>query len=74
MTATINRHNGLGINPEEDVTIEDITITGYYMYTVSPDGVIQASRSKESNYTSYIIDIDGFCLVSRGGLEEYPRV
>jgi len=73
MTTEINRHNGVGINPEEEVTIEDTTIKGYYMYTLSPDGVTPASHPRESNYTSYIIDINGFVLFHAGDSKNIPE-
>lgn len=74
MENEIARHDGLGVVPEDEFMVGDIKITAYYMYTFSPDGSTPASHPEESQYTSYIIDIDGFTIFHAGdskNLAEY---
>ena len=74
MESEIARHDGLGVIPEDEFEIGDIKVTAYYMYTFSPDGSIEASHPRESQYTSYIVDIDGFTIFHSGdskNLSEY---
>ena len=59
MEAEISLFDGIGVVPEESLMIGNITISTFYMYTGS-------SHPQESNYTSYIIDINGFTIFHAG--------
>jgi len=66
MEDEIERHNGTGVVPGDEVTVGSITITAFHMYTFSPTGTDPATHPAESNYTSYIVDIDGFTIFHAG--------
>jgi L-ascorbate metabolism protein UlaG (beta-lactamase superfamily) len=78
MTQEINRHDGIGVNPGDHVQVGDINITAFYMYTFPPEGIeFPASHPVEANYTSYIIDIDGFTIFHAGdskNIDEYQQL
>lgn len=74
MSNEIRRHDGIGVNPEEEFMIGDIKVTPFYIYTFSPVPGAEASHPVESNFTSYIIDIGGFTVFHAGdtkNLQEY---
>ena len=74
MDTEIARHDGLGVVPEDAFEIGDIKVTAFYMYTYSPVPGTAASHPRESQYTSYIVDIDGFTIFHAGdskNLDEY---
>lgn len=78
MTDEITYHGGTGINPEEQIIYEHINITAFYMYTFPPEGYdFPASHPVEANWTSYIIDIDGFVIFHAGdskNIDEYHEL
>jgi L-ascorbate metabolism protein UlaG (beta-lactamase superfamily) len=77
MSNEIRRHDGIGVNPEEDFMVGDIKVTPFYMYTFSPIPGADASHPAESNFTSYIIDINGFTIFHAGdtkNLQEYHEL
>lgn len=64
---------GIGVDPLDQVEVGDIKITAFYMYTLPVD-IYPASHPKENNWTSYIIDINGFTIFHAGdskNIEEY---
>ncbi len=63
MTDAISAHNGVGVNPGDIVQVGSITITAYYMYTAIGE---LASHPPEANWTSYIVDINGFTIFHAG--------
>jgi L-ascorbate metabolism protein UlaG (beta-lactamase superfamily) len=76
MTAQISSYGGIGVNPGDNVMVGDISITAFYMYTL-PVGEYPASHPAEANWTSYIIDIDGFTIFHAGDskcIEEYEQI
>ncbi len=73
MTNEIARHDGVGVVPGDELEIGGIKVTAYYMYTLSPDGSIPASHPRESQFTSYIIDIDGFTIFHAGDSKNIPE-
>ena len=73
MSTEIARHDGVGVAPGDEIMVGDIKVTAYYMYTLSPDGVIPASHPRESGYCSYIIDIDGFTIFHAGDSKNIPE-
>ena len=73
MAAEIALHDGTGIVPEDELVFGSVTITTFYMYTLPPSAEYPASHPKESNYTSYIIDIDGFTIFHAGDSKNIPE-
>ena len=57
-TEELGTYADVGVNPMDQIQVEHINITAYYMYTL-PVGEYPASHPAEANWTSYIIDIDG---------------
>jgi L-ascorbate metabolism protein UlaG (beta-lactamase superfamily) len=77
MSTEITRHDGVGVDPEDEVMVGDIKITPYYMYTFSNIATQGASHPAENNYTSYIVDIGGFTVFHAGdtkNLSEYESI
>jgi len=72
MTTALNTFNGTAVNPGDQITYEHITITTFYMYTF-PFGEIPASHPKAANWTSYIIDVDGFSFFHAGDSKNIPE-
>lgn len=66
MEDEIERHDGSGVVPGDEVTVGSITVTAFSMYTYSPTGTDPATHPAESNYTGYIVDIDGFTIFHAG--------
>jgi L-ascorbate metabolism protein UlaG (beta-lactamase superfamily) len=73
MDTEIARHDGVGVVPLDEVTLGPIKVTAYYMYTFSPLANAPATHPAESNYTSYIIDIDGFTIFHAGDSKNIPE-
>jgi len=74
MRVQIEKHDGIGVAPEDELMMGDIRITPFYMYTFAPDPSMSASHPAESQYTSYIVDIGGFTIFHGGdskNLDEY---
>ncbi len=72
MSAEILVHDGIGVNPEDQLQVGHITITAFYMYTFSLQGY-PASHPEEANWTSYIIDINGFTIFHAGDSKNIPE-
>lgn len=72
MTGAISAFSGIGVSPMDHVQVGSINITAFYMYTLPPLGG-SASHPKESNYTSYIIDIGGFTIFHAGDSKNIPE-
>lgn len=65
MTSEIVYHNGIGVNPMDELQVGSIQITAFFMYTFSLEG-FPATHPREANWTSYIIDINGFTFFHAG--------
>ncbi len=65
MTTAISTYNGLGVVPEDEFSVGSIKVTAFYMYTLPVDPY-PASHPRESNFTSYLIDINGFTIFHAG--------
>lgn len=65
MSAEVARYDAVGVDPEDHVQIQHIDIQAYYMYTLPVD-IWPASHPAEANWTSYIIDINGFTIFHAG--------
>jgi L-ascorbate metabolism protein UlaG (beta-lactamase superfamily) len=77
MSAAIARHDGVGVDPEDELEFGPVKVTAYYMYTFSPVPGQGASHPAESNFTSYIVDVDGFTVFHAGdskNLDEYEEL
>lgn len=78
MTTEIAAHDGVGFDPLDSVQVGSIIITAYYMYTeVWVDDERFASHPPEANWTSYIIDINGFKIFHAGdskNITEYEQI
>jgi L-ascorbate metabolism protein UlaG (beta-lactamase superfamily) len=72
MTDAVALHNGISVNPGDQVTIGFIEITAFYMYTFSIAGY-PATHPREANWTSYIIDINGFTFFHAGDSKNIPE-
>ncbi len=76
MSDEIATHDGVGVNPSDSIQIGPINITAFYMYTIAPEGY-DPSHPPEANWTSYIIDIDGFRIFHAGdskNISEYDQL
>jgi L-ascorbate metabolism protein UlaG (beta-lactamase superfamily) len=73
MEDEIEFHDGTGVVPGDELSIGSIAVTAYYMYTYSPTGTDPATHPAESNYTSYIVDIDGFTIFHAGDSKNIPE-
>jgi L-ascorbate metabolism protein UlaG (beta-lactamase superfamily) len=78
MSTEVATHDGVGVNPLDRVQVGTINITAFYMYTeVWIDGERFASHPSEANWTSYIIDINGFKIFHAGdskNITEYELI
>lgn len=73
MTSAIRTHDGIGVNPLEEFMIGEITVTPFYMYTFAISPEIPGSHPRDSNFTSYIIDIGGFRIFHAGDTKNLPE-
>jgi hypothetical protein len=61
--------------PGDSFLINDINVSCFYMYTMP--GLPESSHPQEYNYTSYVIDIDGFTIFHAGdswNIDEYDQL
>ena len=72
MSQEINDHNGMGVNPGDTFMVGSINVTCFYMYTFAPEPYTP-SHPPESNFTSYLLDIDGFTIFHAGDSGEIPE-
>lgn len=72
MSTEIARHDAIGVNPGDSIQVGDINITAFYMYTTAPEGY-EPSHPPEANWTSYIIDINGFTIFHAGDSKCIPE-
>ncbi|MHA2357587.1 MAG: MBL fold metallo-hydrolase [Candidatus Heimdallarchaeaceae archaeon] len=72
MTSAISSHDGIGVVPGDSFMVSSINVTCFYMYTFPVNGY-DASHPREYNYTSYIIDIDGFTIFHAGDTKDLPE-
>jgi L-ascorbate metabolism protein UlaG (beta-lactamase superfamily) len=65
MSDAVSTYDAIGVVPRNQVKVESINITAFYMYTWASDGY-NPSHPPEANWTSYIIDINGFTFFHAG--------
>jgi L-ascorbate metabolism protein UlaG (beta-lactamase superfamily) len=76
MTDAIAAHDGIGVNPEDELQVGSVEITAFYMYTFAEHGY-PASHPREANWTSYIITIGGVTFFHAGdskNIDEYSQL
>ena len=76
MSDAIALHDGVGVNPEDELEYGPVQITAFYMYTF-PVGEYPASHPYEANWTSYIITIGGVTFFHAGdskNIDEYSQL
>ncbi|MHA2210217.1 MAG: MBL fold metallo-hydrolase [Candidatus Thorarchaeota archaeon] len=76
MSTEVSLHDGIGIVPGDSVQVGTANITAFYMYTFPVD-IYPASHPREANWTSYIIEIDGFAIFHAGdskNIDEYEEL
>lgn len=71
MSSAIEKYGGVGLNPGDSHQTRSVSITAFYLYTYSVEG-FDASHPRESNWISYIIDIEGFCIFHGGDSKNIP--
>ncbi|MHA2059126.1 MAG: MBL fold metallo-hydrolase [Candidatus Thorarchaeota archaeon] len=78
MSTEVAAHDGVGVDPLDNVQVGTINITAFYMYTeIWIEGERFASHPSEANWTSYIIDINGFKIFHAGdtkNITEYEQI
>ena len=77
MRTEITRHDGVSVVPRDELELGSIKVTAFYMYTFSPVPGTPAGHPAESNFTSYIVDVDGFTIFHAGdskNLQEYAEL
>ena len=72
MDIYISLYDGIGVLPGDEFKVGSIDVSCYYMYTIPPEGY-PSSHPVERNYTSYIIDIDGFTIFHAGDSSNIPE-
>ena len=76
MSDAIALYNGVSVNPGDELEFESIHITAFFAYYPS-DGPTLTTHPKEYNWTSYIINIDGFTFFHSGdsqNIDEYSQL
>ncbi|MFW9997212.1 MAG: MBL fold metallo-hydrolase [Candidatus Odinarchaeota archaeon] len=61
--------------PEDNFTINEFSVRCFYMYTMP--GSNQSSHPQSNNYTSYIVEIEGFTIFHTGdswNIDEYEEL
>ena len=77
MRTEITRHDGVSVVPRDELELGSIKVTAFYMYIFSPVPGTPAGHPAESNFTSYIVDVDGFTIFHAGdskNLQEYAEL
>ncbi|MHA1960283.1 MAG: MBL fold metallo-hydrolase [Candidatus Thorarchaeota archaeon] len=74
MTTQLERYNNsLGVKPGDTFTYRGINVTAFDLYLDDYPSGAQSGHPIESNWTSYIIDIDGFILFHAGDAKYMPE-
>ncbi|MFW9935271.1 MAG: MBL fold metallo-hydrolase [Candidatus Thorarchaeota archaeon] len=72
MTTEIAVHDGVGVSPRNELQYGPVSITTFFMYTFDVGGG-EASHPRESNWTSYIIEIGGVTFFHAGDSKNIPE-
>lgn len=77
MTEAIDRYDGFGVNPGDTFLFGDINITAFPLYLPDYPSGVPSAHPRESNWTSFIIDINGFTIFHAGDnkyIDEYEQL
>jgi L-ascorbate metabolism protein UlaG (beta-lactamase superfamily) len=77
MTEAIDRYDGVGVNPGDSIMYGDFNITAFPMYAPDYTNGVTSNHPREANWTSFIIDIDGFRILHTGDakyMDEYDEL
>lgn len=77
MTHAIDRFNGTGVEPGDHLQIGDINITAFPLYLDDYSSGLPSFHPQAANWTSFIIDIDGFTIFHAGDnkyIDEYEEL
>lgn len=66
MTDAIDRFDGLGVDPGDSFLVDGINITAFHMYMPDYDSGLDSGHPQTHNWTSFIIEIDGFRIYHAG--------
>lgn len=69
MSAEVSLHDGIGVAPGDVVQVGDFTITAFYEYG--------PGHPREANWTSYLIEVNGFTIFHAGdsmNITEYTQL
>lgn len=72
MSDAVTLYDAIGVEPLDQVQVGTVNITAFYMYTWAPESY-EASHPPENNWTSYIIDINGFVVFHAGDSKNLPE-
>lgn len=61
----IEEHNGIGASIGDQIQIGSFNITAFYMYEADREG-LPSNHLKQNNYTSYIVEFNGFTFFHTG--------
>ncbi|MFW9847657.1 MAG: MBL fold metallo-hydrolase [Candidatus Thorarchaeota archaeon] len=74
MTTQLERYNNsLGVKPGDNFQYRGINVTTFKMYLDDYPSGVQSNHPVENNWTSYIIDIDGFIIYHAGDAKYMPE-
>ncbi|MFW9806533.1 MAG: MBL fold metallo-hydrolase [Candidatus Thorarchaeota archaeon] len=77
MTGAIEQYDGFGVNPGDSFLVGDINITAFPLYLPDYPSGAPSFHPREANWTSYIIEIDGFTIFHAGDtkyIDEYDQL
>ncbi|MHA1638008.1 MAG: MBL fold metallo-hydrolase [Candidatus Thorarchaeota archaeon] len=77
MDDKVERHDALAVKPGDSFMFEGINITAFPMYVQDYPSGAHSAHPIDGNYTSYIIDIDGFVIFHGGDakyMDEYEQL
>jgi L-ascorbate metabolism protein UlaG (beta-lactamase superfamily) len=77
MTEAIERFDGLGVNPGDSFFVGDINITTFPLYLDDYPSGLPSFHPRAANWTSFIIDINGFTIFHAGDtkyIDEYEEL
>ena len=73
MTDAIERFNGTGVNPGDSFMVGDINITAFYLYLPDYPNTLPSVHPRSANWTSFIIEVDGFTIFHAGDAKYMPE-
>jgi L-ascorbate metabolism protein UlaG (beta-lactamase superfamily) len=77
MTDAIDSYDGMGVNPGDSFLVGDINITAFHLYLPDYPSGADTFHPRSANWTSFIIEIDGFKIFHAGDtkyIDEYEEL